>query len=70
MFVTADDYLRRAEKLEKLAAETPNECLRKSFTSIAASWRAAADALQQQRPSPAQGPLIDGRPGYWAGVRR
>ena len=70
MFVTADDYLRRAEKLEKLAAETPNECLRKSFTSIAASWRAAADALQQQRPSPAKGPPIDGQPSHFPGVRR
>ena len=70
MFVTADDYLRRAEKLEKLAEQTPNECLRKSFYSIAASWRAAAGALQQQRPSPAKGPLIDGQPAHWAGVRR
>jgi hypothetical protein len=70
MFVTADDYLRRAEKLEKLAAETPNECLRKSFTSIAANWRAAADALQHQPSSPARGPLIDGLPRYYSGARR
>jgi hypothetical protein len=70
MFVNADDYRRRAEKLEQLARETPNECLKKSFTSIAASWRAVADSAQHQTPSPAKGPVIDGRPGSWAGGRR
>ena len=62
MFVNADDYRERADKLEKLAAETPNESLRKSLTSIAANWRQVAESLEQQPPSPARGPLIDGRP--------
>jgi hypothetical protein len=69
MFVNADDYRRRAEKLEKLAEQTPNECLRKSFYSIAANWRALADSGHDARPSLAKGPLIDGRPGY-SGARR
>ena len=70
MFVTAEDYLRRAEKLEKLAEQTPNECLRKSFTSIATNWRKAAAALQHHRPAPPKEPLIDGRPAYFSGARR
>jgi hypothetical protein len=57
MFVNADDYRRRAEKLERLAEQTPNGCLRKSFYSIAASWRAVADSAQRQWPSLAKGPF-------------
>ena len=64
MFNKADDYRRHAEKLANLAAETPNECLRKSFTSIAANWRAVAATMQDEPPSLAKGPLIDGKPGY------
>jgi hypothetical protein len=62
MFVNAHDYRRRAEKLEQLAAQTPNDCLRKALTSIAANWRAVADSIQDQRPALAPRPLIDGRP--------
>ena len=68
MFVNADDYRRRAAKLEELAAQTPNECLRKALTSIATNWRGVADSLQDE-PLPARGPLIDGRPGC-SGLRR
>jgi hypothetical protein len=60
MFVNADDYRRRAEKLEKLAEKTPNECLRRSLYSIAANWRAVADTAQHERPPLARRPLIDG----------
>ena len=67
MFVNADDYRRRAEKLEKLAEKTSNECLRRSFYSIAANWRAVADTAQHERP---KGPLIDGRPLYYSGMPR
>jgi hypothetical protein len=70
MFVNADDYRRRAEKLEKLAEQTPNECLRKSFYSIAAHWRALADSAPVEPPSSRRGPLIDGRPWHYCGMRR
>ena len=70
MFVNADDYRRRAADLEKLAEQTPNECLRRSFYSIAANWRAAADVLEHHPPSPPKAPLIDGRPAYYSGARR
>jgi len=70
MFVNADDYRRRAEKLEKLAEQTPNDCLRKSFYSIAANWRALADSASVERPSLARGPLIDGVPWHYSGMRR
>ena len=69
MFVNADDYRRRAQKLEELAAQTPNECLRKALTSIAANWRGVADSLEDEWRSPAKGPLIDGRPAYHS-IRR
>jgi hypothetical protein len=70
MFVNADDYRRRALKLEELAAQTPNECLRKALTSIAANWRGVADSLRDEPPSRANGPLIDGRPRGWSHARR
>jgi hypothetical protein len=70
MFVNADDFRRRAEKLEKLAEQTPNDCLRKSFYSIAANWRALADSATAAPRSLARGPLIDGVPWHYSGMRR
>jgi hypothetical protein len=43
MMLNADDYRRRAERLEKLARETPNPVVRKALYSIAATWRALAE---------------------------
>ena len=63
MIVNADDYRQRAAKLEQLARQTPNECLRKSLYSIAANWRAVACSFRDERPSLRSGPLIDGLPG-------
>ena len=70
MFVNADDFRRRAEKLEKLAEQTPNQCLRKSFYAIAANWRALAESAPDQRPPLARGPLIDGLPCHYPASRR
>ena len=70
MYVDADDYRRRAEKLEKLAEQTPNDSLRKSLCSIAANWRALANSAAVKPPSLARGPLIDGVPWHYAGMRR
>jgi hypothetical protein len=67
MFVNAEDYRQRAAKLEQLAADTPNECLKRSLYSIAANWRALADSAQQ--PPMPRGPLIDGLP-YYSATRR
>lgn len=70
MFINADDYRRRAAKLEKLAEQTPNACLKKSLRSIAANWRAVADSMQDEPPLRAKGPLIDGKPGCYSGMPR
>jgi hypothetical protein len=69
MFINADDYRQRAEKLEKLAEQTPSESLKQSLTSIAANWRAVAASLEGAPSLLPKRPLIDGRPAYHS-VRR
>ncbi len=64
MFINADDYRQRAEKLEKLAEQTPSESLKQSLTSIAANWRAVADSLEGTPQLFGRRPLIDGRPPH------
>lgn len=47
-----DDYLKRAEECERLAADCQSDSNRKIFLDIAAKWRSmAADAATSEIPT-------------------